>query len=106
MVLSVGRHGSGRSGGERGVKDDGAAELPSLFPVTCSGSSRKLIRTNRHVKSFIFFFFSICLATYGMFDKLAAAASCACDTIGAGCAAAGQQQNNQSNRPLKQTSAR
>nr|BAD19859.1 hypothetical protein [Oryza sativa Japonica Group] len=25
-------HGSGRSGGERGVKDDGAAELPSLFP--------------------------------------------------------------------------
>lgn len=55
MVLLVGRHGSGRSGGERGVKDDGAAELPSLFPVTCSGSSRKLIRTNRHVKSFIFF---------------------------------------------------
>uniref|UniRef100_A0A0E0GDV0 Uncharacterized protein n=1 Tax=Oryza nivara TaxID=4536 RepID=A0A0E0GDV0_ORYNI len=84
MVLSVGRHGSGRSGGERGVKDDGAAELPSLFPVTCSGSS----------------------PTYGMFDKLVAAASCACDTIGARCAAAGQQQNNQSNRPLKQTSAR
>lgn len=41
-----------------------------------------------------------------MFDKLVAAASCACDTIGARCAAAGQQQNNQSNRPLKQTSAR
>uniref|UniRef100_A0A0D3FBE4 Uncharacterized protein n=1 Tax=Oryza barthii TaxID=65489 RepID=A0A0D3FBE4_9ORYZ len=50
-VLSVDRHGSGRSGGERSVKDDGAAELPSLFPVACSGSSHKLIRTNRHYMS-------------------------------------------------------